>query len=314
MSRYIYCISIISYTISHAIVRMLLVVGRKNILYTVAEKLLSVKVRKSFLSSAVTFPSNLKENKGLWLAIRLNNWFRWIFWSMCWLRKTQPKNPRKPFHSLGKLKNDVIPHEAMINLRFRDRTRRRRRTFRLTAQQHKNPHVHIKIHPTVGCGVSAPPLCLCVRWAAASMEVPSGLGETAPIDRDLSLTRQERPFPHWVSLNHSCGSDTETKAHRPSTGRGLKCLALRYGSGRDVCGHRALLYSTLCGRGRAFFSRGRGEAWQETAFLCYLFISKTTCWKWCLVIAILTFLPLIQYIHVELVSPQLSWSQVISIK
>lgn len=73
--------------------------------------------------------------------------------------------------------------------------------------------------------------------------------------------------PHCASLHRSGRSDTETKAHRPSTGRGLKCLALRYGLAECVCGHRALLYSALCGRGSAVFSmRGSAGAPAQTTF------------------------------------------------
>lgn len=52
--------------------------------------------------------------------------------------------------------------------------------------------------------------------------------EKQPLLRETWAQHDREAFPHWASLSHSRRSDTETKAHRPSTGRGLKCLAPRY--------------------------------------------------------------------------------------
>lgn len=52
------------------------------------------------------------------------------------------------------------------------------------------------------------------------------------------------------------------------------------------------LFNAVWERESFLFTRGSAEALQEMASLYDLFISKTTCWKWCAVIAILTPLPL----------------------
>lgn len=71
-------------------------------------------------------------------------------------------------------------------------------------------------------------------------------------------------FPYWTILNHGCGSDMETKAHRPLVERGLKCLALRYGRpGLCVWPQIASLYSLLCGRERGL-SFHPGLSWNMT--------------------------------------------------
>ncbi len=74
---------------------------------------------------------------------------------------------------------------------------------------------------------------------------------------------------------------------------------------RRVWPQSSSLFTAVWERECFLFIRGRAEALQETAFLYDLFIGKTTCWKWCVVIAILTLLPLIYptCISVALIPP-----------
>ncbi|KAI9520840.1 hypothetical protein NQZ68_013247 [Dissostichus eleginoides] len=89
----------------------------------------------------------------------------------------------------------------------------------------------------------------------------------------MSLTTSEVPAPcantcdaHRPMFQKLCRrSDTETKAHGPSTGRGLKCLALRYGLA-EMCVATELFSIQRC-VGEGGLSVHKRQRRQETAFL-----------------------------------------------
>lgn len=107
-----------------------------------------------------------------------------------------------------------------------------------------------------------------------------------------------RPLPIESGQNHSC--------------RSQKPIDLQWDEKSNVCELAGLcvwpqslsLFNTAWEwvGGTAFFLRVDTEALQKTDFSYVVFISETTCWKWCLVITILT-LPSLIYltgIHVTL--------------
>ncbi len=105
---------------------------------------------------------------------------------------------------------------------------------------------------------------------------PNTIGRPSPIE-PLSTTvadqtRRQRP----TGLQQGEGSNVW---HRDPTWQ------------RCVWSQSTPLFITVWERDCFLFTRGRAEALQEMAFLYDLLISKTTCWKWCIVIAILTQLP-----------------------
>lgn len=102
----------------------------------------------------------------------------------------------------------------------------------------------------------------------------------------------ERPEPNTIGRPSpieplSTTAADQTWRQKPTglqQGRGLKCLALRY-SLEEMCvwPQSISLFSAVWERECFLFIGGRAETLQEMAF-----ISKTTCWKWYTVIAILT--------------------------
>lgn len=97
-----------------------------------------------------------------------------------------------------------------------------------------------------------------------------------PILRGTWAEHDREAFCYWAALSHSRRSNIETKACRPSAGRGLICLALRHGLAEPcVWPQSTSQFSAVWEREHFLFTGGRAETLQETAF-----IGKTTCWKW----------------------------------
>lgn len=143
---------------------------------------------------------------------------------------------------------------------------------------------------SLSCGFNGGALCSARNSPYWERPEPNTIGRPSPIE-PLSTTVAD-----------------QTRRQKPSglqQGEGSNVWHWDTAWQRCVWPQSTSLFTAVWERECFLFIRGR--ALQEMAFLYDLFISKTTCWKWCMVIAILTPLPLIYLpcIHVALVPPQL---------
>lgn len=147
------------------------------------------KLNHLFLSRLLFSPF-ITKNMGLWLTMRLNNWFQRTILSVCWQRKNsdQTLKPSEALPFSGKTSKWCTATQSHDWFPDKDWG------GDLPAHSPLPSNTLIPLPNKKICRIFPPfffffSSSLCFLWATASMDMPSAPGETTPIERDLSLTR-----------------------------------------------------------------------------------------------------------------------------